>query len=239
MVDQETQYEPPFNVDLAIADFPESPNNQDNYSASEKEDPEWLPENDEESDYEYEDTPYEQNPQSYHQERKFIVFESSLQQLLIRCNICSAPTTIEKKTTRGTMLIVKSICLEGHSSEWRSQLEHNKMPWGNFLLAASILFSGSQPAKVLTPLRHMNICSISERLYSLIQHAYLLPSKFKLWDQQKKLLLESVKNKVLTLGGDGRCDTPGHCAKYGSYTIMDLDTNKIVDTQLVQVSNKM
>ena len=57
MVHQGTQYEPPFNVDLAIADFPESPNNQDHYSTSEKEDPEWLPENDEESDYEYEDTP--------------------------------------------------------------------------------------------------------------------------------------------------------------------------------------
>ncbi len=62
-----------------------------------------------------------------------------------------------------------------------------------------------------------------------------MPSMFKLWDQQQKALLECLKDKVLTLGGDGRCDTPGHCAKYGSYTIMDLDTNKIVDTQLVQV----
>ena len=37
------------------------------------------------------------------------------------------------------------------------------------------------------------------------------------------------------MGGDGRCDSPGFCAKYGTYSCMDLDTNKILDLQLVQV----
>ncbi|ELU07532.1 hypothetical protein CAPTEDRAFT_138427, partial [Capitella teleta] len=36
------------------------------------------------------------------------------------------------------------------------------------------------------------------------------------------------------IGGDGRADTPGHCAKYGSYTVMDLKRRQILDTQLVQ-----
>lgn len=28
----------------------------------------------------------------------------------------------------------------------------------------------------------------------------------------------------------------GHCAKFGSYTMMNLETNRVVDIQLVQVS---
>ncbi|KAJ8369539.1 hypothetical protein SKAU_G00095670 [Synaphobranchus kaupii] len=31
-----------------------------------------------------------------------------------------------------------------------------------------------------------------------------------------------------------RADTPGHCAKYGSYTMMDLKANRVIDLQLVQ-----
>lgn len=32
-----------------------------------------------------------------------------------------------------------------------------------------------------------------------------------------------------------RADSPGHCAKYGSYSMMDLEANRIIDIQLVQV----
>jgi hypothetical protein len=39
----------------------------------------------------------------------------------------------------------------------------------------------------------------------------------------------------VVLGGDARCDSPGYSAKYGSYTLMDLVTKKILDFQLVQV----
>ena len=36
------------------------------------------------------------------------------------------------------------------------------------------------------------------------------------------------------LGGDGRADSPGHCAKYGSYTMLELTSNLVVDVQFVQ-----
>ena len=37
------------------------------------------------------------------------------------------------------------------------------------------------------------------------------------------------------LGGDMRADSPGHNAKYGSYTVMDIETGNVIDVQLVQV----
>ena len=38
------------------------------------------------------------------------------------------------------------------------------------------------------------------------------------------------------LAGDGRCDSPGHNAKYGTYSVMEVTTEKIVDFSVVQVS---
>ena len=45
----------------------------------------------------------------------------------------------------------------------------------------------------------------------------------------------TLTGKQIVLGGDARCDSPGYSAKYGSYSLMDLETNKILDIQLVQV----
>ena len=42
----------------------------------------------------------------------------------------------------------------------------------------------------------------------------------------------------MNLGGDGRADSPGHSAKYGSYSVLDCDSNKVLDMQRVQVSPK-
>ena len=44
----------------------------------------------------------------------------------------------------------------------------------------------------------------------------------------------------LGLAGDGRCDSPGHSAKYGTYTLLQADSTqqrgvqKVVDVQLGQ-----
>ena len=40
------------------------------------------------------------------------------------------------------------------------------------------------------------------------------------------------------LGGDGRADRPGHLAKFGSYTVMELKKKAVIDIQLVQVHIK-
>ena len=40
----------------------------------------------------------------------------------------------------------------------------------------------------------------------------------------------------IDLCGDGRADSPGYNAKYGTYTLMEESTGKIIDFQLVQVT---
>ena len=55
--------------------------------------------------------------------------------------------------------------------------------------------------------------------------------------KQLQLLAECAsQDSPLIIGGDGRADSPGHSAKYGSYGIIDLSTNKVLHIELVQVN---
>ena len=69
------------------------------------------------------------------------------------------------------------------------------------------------------------------------QKRYLQPAVISVWGTEQSALLAQCRaaETPLIIGGDGRADSPGHSAKYGSYGIIELITNKIIDMQLVQV----
>ncbi|KAM9341225.1 uncharacterized protein ABDE67_014898 [Symphorus nematophorus] len=64
---------------------------------------------------------------------------------------------------------------------------------------------------------------------------FIEPAVVHQWKTSQDVTLQrlSEEEKVI-LGGDMRADSPGHSAKFGSYTMMDLKTNTVVDIQLVQ-----
>ena len=99
------------------------------------------------------------------------------------------------------------------------------------------LFPGSLPSKVLRFLQHMGVPAISDDTFFTHQRAILHPAIEGVWQtfQQQYIDASLVRNQPLTLGGDGRADTPGHSAKFGTYTMMDLDLMMVVDVRLVQV----
>jgi len=83
----------------------------------------------------------------------------------------------------------------------------------------------------------MNVATIAYSTFMQHQKSYLHPAVERTYRQQQCTLLNEIKSegRDLILGGDGRCDSPGHSAKYGSYSLMDVEKNKILDFQLVQV----
>ena len=138
----------------------------------------------------------------------------------------------------GTCLSVSTSCQNcGKVNTWLSQKFMRSMPLGNLVVAASVFFSGCSPVKALNCLQIANIAGLSLTSYNLIQGIYLVPATMACWTRHRDNYLEGVRasNKSLILGGDARCSSPGHTAKYGSYTFMDLDNSKVVDVQLVQV----
>jgi hypothetical protein len=86
-------------------------------------------------------------------------------------------------------------------------------------------------------LQFLNMATISYRTFMDHQKYYLHPSIMAVWKAQQEQYFISVQEsgQAVYLGGDGRADTPGHSAKFGSYAVMDLEKNMVVDIQLVQV----
>lgn len=111
------------------------------------------------------------------------------------------------------------------------------MPLGNLTIAGDILFSGGSAHKFLTLCMHASVQMFSIGTHMKIQSLYLVPTIENVWQREQLHLFTTAREsgETLRLGGDGRCCSPGHTAKYLSYTLMDLKTNKILDTQLVQV----
>ena len=86
---------------------------------------------------------------------------------------------------------------------------------------------------------HMRVACISDRTFFYHQNRYLEPSIVDVWgDEQSRLLTQcKAQGTSLSIGGDGRADSPGHSAKYGSYGVIDMNTNKVLHIELVQVNN--
>ncbi|KAJ4921626.1 hypothetical protein JOQ06_023008, partial [Pogonophryne albipinna] len=82
----------------------------------------------------------------------------------------------------------------------------------------------------------MNIASISGRTFFRHQSSILQPAVQRVWkkEQMELFAVLMTEDRKLVLGGDGRADSPGHSAKYGTYTALEVPSNVIIDIQQVQ-----
>jgi hypothetical protein len=169
-------------------------------------------------------------------QRKYLVYESCLRSLLAICTLCMLPCRVFIKRQQGTMVYIDAVCDRGHVRSWASQPFMGKLACRNLETAAAILFSACMPTKALNLMKHLKMPTMTHRTYLSIQRFYLLPSVYQVWSAQQRLLIAALKMLPARLGGDARCDSPGHNAKYGSYSLMDLRCNTVVDLQLIQVN---
>lgn len=85
-------------------------------------------------------------------------------------------------------------------------------------------------------LLNFQIAMICEGTYYRHQRDYLLPLVLGEWQTQKEDLLADARRRGnLTLEGDGRCDSPGHSALYGAYSLIDFAINKVIALETVKV----
>ncbi|KAG0426745.1 hypothetical protein HPB47_026171 [Ixodes persulcatus] len=54
------------------------------------------------------------------------------------------------------------------------------------------------------------------------------------WNKHQLGLFTAAAGKKLTIAGDGRADSPGHSAKYGTYTMFHVDSNKVLQVETAQ-----
>ena len=110
-------------------------------------------------------------------------------------------------------------------------------PVENLLLVASMLFTGNTFAGVSRLASCLNLQLIIESVFYDTQQRFLFPVLNQAWENEQQMVRQELINKsVINLNGDGRCDSPGHNAKYGTYTLMDDDSGTVVAFSVVQVS---
>ncbi|XP_060581296.1 uncharacterized protein LOC132737932 [Ruditapes philippinarum] len=198
---------------------------------------------DSESDSDQEETDSENTIVS---EKKYIVFESALEQLFLalkcpvsHCKCPIDPDDIKRTHIEGSFLSCEIICTAGHTiMNWKSQPMLGKMPASNLLCSAALLFCGQTYTHIAEFAKFMNLGFMSDTTFYRIQRDQVMPVVLDTWQQIQSELLQSVKDsgRPLRLSGDGRCDSPGYNAKYCTYSVMDLETSAILTYVVVQVT---
>lgn len=166
------------------------------------------------------------------------MYESQLMNLFTSCRSCASPTLGEVHQIKGSCITVQQDCgLCQFQTTWCSQPFVGAIPAGNFEMSCALLFSGSLPSKTIRMFNFMNLATISYRTFMYHQQCYLHPAIVDVWKNNQDTYIREIldSGQPVQLGGDGRADSPGHCAKFGSYTMMDLTKNMVIDIQLVQV----
>ncbi|XP_029841113.3 uncharacterized protein LOC115324638 isoform X1 [Ixodes scapularis] len=166
-------------------------------------------------------------------EPKFIVPLSRLLQLLAVCFQCLCPTTA-KISRQGPLLRAVVTCVQGHKFIWESQPRLRSRPLLALLLCGAITFSGASPTCVLRLLSLIGIATVQKSQYFRIQSAFLFPAALKVWKAEQAQLVQGLQGKTLCLAGDGRADSPGYSAKYGTYSLMEMNLKRIIHFELVQ-----
>lgn len=136
----------------------------------------------------------------------------------------------------GTGATFTTTCDCRNTFTWQTQPNHKRMPLCNLILAAAAFFTGCSPTRLINSLKYAGLCIFSFTTYNRIQTAYLVPAVRGLWDRCQAAMFRDRGDRPVKLAGDGRCDSPGHSAKYCSYSLMDAATSEVLHCELLQVN---
>ena len=172
-------------------------------------------------------------------EEKFIVYKSKLLPLFSTCRHpgCGKPT-IETPTmfTCGFAVGVTTYCIDGHTFTWHSQPKIGSIFAGNIAIPSALFITGNSYSTFAETCECLSLQALSSRQCYNIQWCYVIPEVNKAWSKHNESVLATLAGEELTLSGDARCDSPGHSASFGTYTLLDSASHMIVFQETVHVS---
>ncbi|XP_074471906.1 uncharacterized protein LOC141756232 [Sebastes fasciatus] len=133
--------------------------------------------------------------------------------------------------SRATAAIIEWTFPFGHivwRSSSQSALKYG-MLIGDFMLAVNILLSGNNYAKVALLFKFMNMGMVGRSTFFKIQDTYCVDTIKQFWEEKRGLVISQLKPKASVVAlGDGRMDSPGFCAQYCTYSVMENDSKDII-----------
>ncbi|KAK7879222.1 hypothetical protein WMY93_033994, partial [Mugilogobius chulae] len=160
------------------------------------------------------------------EDTKYIVFESCLKKLFQTCPICKQHCNLQRRRF-GTFVSFTQNCPHClYHRKWDSQPIMESTPVGNLQLSAAVYFSGASFVKMEKICKAMKLQVHQYDTFRRHSRLFLEPAIYHKWKTDQQLFLEELKKKDKI--------AVGHSAKFGSYTLMELESEKILDIQLVQ-----
>ncbi|KAI4805509.1 hypothetical protein KUCAC02_010119 [Chaenocephalus aceratus] len=203
----------------------------------------WSPEEEmmsESSDEEPSKEPLQRTNVDLNAADKFIVYQTQLMSLFTICPSCCGETQGNVEQQEGTYIKIKQVCAAcGYERFWQNQsMLYRNMPACNLLLSGAIHFSGCMATQTIRMLKLLGLQCISVGTFFRHQRLYTIPTIVQAWQNEQAGIIRELKEMGggLILSGDCRSDSPGHCAKYGTYSLIQDRINKVLDLQLVQSS---
>ncbi|KAJ4928945.1 hypothetical protein JOQ06_004567, partial [Pogonophryne albipinna] len=162
---------------------------------------------------------------------KYIVFESCLKELFDTCPVCKRSCEVLRRRM-GTFVAFTQLCQNcTYSRRWQSQPVVGSTPVGNLQISAATYFTGSCFSQLEKICKAMHLQIFPYDTFRKHARSFLEPAVVYKWKVDQHNLLQKLhQGGKVTVGGD--MQTTGK--KYGSYTLMHLESNRIVDLQLVQ-----
>ncbi|XP_067284722.1 uncharacterized protein [Pseudorasbora parva] len=175
------------------------------------------------------------DPVSSYSDKKFIVFESCLREIFETCPVCKAKCDVHQRQI-DTFVAFTQLCGKcQHYRRWQSQPVVGSTPLGNLQLCAAIYFLVGSFSKLQKIFQAMQLQTVQYGTFRRHARNFFEPTIVHKWNRDQQHVISQLKKRgKRAIAGDMRADSPGHSAKFGSYTLMDVETNSIVDLQLIQ-----
>ena len=120
------------------------------------------------------------DPVAPQDEKKYIVFFACLMELFAVCPNSTEPGTAEVTEVIGTQIYVTQKCPTcKFVCQWKSQPNIRRIPAGNRLLSAAILYSGSMISQTLRIFKILKVECFSWQTFHKHQNNYLIPVVLK------------------------------------------------------------
>ncbi|XP_063909811.1 uncharacterized protein LOC135127297 [Zophobas morio] len=166
-----------------------------------------------------------------------LTFGQNILQLFKICHICGKRVSAVTHSKRGSMVIIKTVCVAEHIFIWRSQPIENKFSVGTIKLCAAIYSTGLSFENFTMFAKAMGLLTVSATTFYSVVRRFVGPVIRQVFSEQRSAIFASIKseeNVETRISGDGQYDSPGFCAKYATYSIMDLNTTKVIDFMVIQ-----
>ncbi|XP_035679337.1 uncharacterized protein LOC118417746 [Branchiostoma floridae] len=194
-----------------------------------------------------------ERPEDIVDDKCSIIYKRCLEQLIgflelpedkRRCRECPAPVPpvhpvenpVPSVQIVASGMIVKWHCKNGHLVwRWFTQPRLKfGVQGGDFMQASSLLLSGNNYGKYSLMCKFMNLGCVNESTFYKIQRQYCVDTINQYWVKQQEEIVRDLRTKEeVILLGDGRMDSPGHCAQYCTYTALDNESRSIVAIEVV------